>query len=288
MEMYLSLQQDLLGKWLLPVNRPKPNSKENLMQIIKSLFIAMSAISITIGASADNHATPSTFAAQTVGCNFQSGKDIDDLRSIMDELNKWFDKNSAINYSARLMQPIFSNVESRTSDAMLMFFNRTFEEQGNSIDEWFSGKNGADKIHAKFVSTCGQPSQAMWFGTGVRRPESPNNGGVTRFRVCTLEEGSSREQRNAADAAWNAELDRLGINNMGSARLWPGPGVSANVQSGQFLSIEGVSSAAAHGANIDTFIQNSMLTKRNMIYGDLFSCSNGVLAKSEVIHSSEQ
>ena len=260
------------------------------MKIVKSFFVAMSAILITTSVSADNHAAPSPmFAVQTVGCNFQSGKDIDDLRNIMKELNQWFDKNSSINYGAQLMQPIFSNAESRTSDAMLMFFNQKFETLGTSIDEWFSGKNGADKIHAKFVSTCGQPSQAMWVGQGVRPPKNSNSSanGVARVRICTLEEGSSPQRRSAADAVWNAELDKLGIN-MASARLWPSAGVSSNVQNGQFLSIQGMSSAAVYGANMDIFIQNNMRSKWNMIYGDLFSCSNGILAKSETIHSSAQ
>ena len=259
------------------------------MRFIKSIFVIISATLVTIGISADNHPTPSpTFAVQTVGCNFQSGKDIDDLRNVMKELNQWFDTNSSINYGAQLMQPIFSNAESRTSDAMLMFFNQKFETLGTSIDEWFSGKNGADKIHAKFLSICGQPSQAMWIGQGVRPPKDSNNGnGVARFRICTLEEGSSPQKRSAADAVWNAELDKLGIN-MASARLWPSAGVSPNVQNGQFLSIQGMSSAAVYGANMDIFIKNNMRSKWNMIYGDLFSCSNGILAKSESIHSSAQ
>ena len=117
--------------------------------------------------------------------------------------------------------------------------------------------------------------------------DSNNGNGVARFRICTLEEGSSPQKRSAADAVWNAELDKLGIN-MASARLWPSAGVSTNVQTGQFLSIQGMSSAAVYGDNMDIFIKNNMRSKWNMIYGDLFSCSNGILAKSETIHSSAQ
>ena len=98
------------------------------MRLYKIFLVAMSTIFLSNIVSADNHANSNRAAVQTVGCTFDAGKDINDLKSVIAEVNKWWDKNnSSLNYGALLIQPIFSNSATQISDASIMFFHQNME-----------------------------------------------------------------------------------------------------------------------------------------------------------------
>ena len=258
------------------------------MRLYKIFLVAMSTIFLSSIVSADNHANSNRAAVQTVGCTFDAGKDINDLKSVIAEVNKWWDKNnSSLNYGALLIQPIFSNTATQVSDASIMFFHQNMENLGIAMDQWLLGENGSDKIQSKFESVCSENSQALWSGQALRQPKNNNQNGVIRFQICTLKERANPQRMAVADAEWNAVLDEAGLEG-GAMRLWPRSGVSDNVQWGQFVSLRGAGSLAEYGARSDDFREKNLGSKWGMIYGDLYSCNNGVLSSFEGVHSSQQ
>ena len=149
------------------------------------------------------------------------------------------------------------------------------------------GENGSDKIQSKFESVCSENSQALWSGQALRQPKNNNQNGVIRFQICTLKERANPQRMAVADAEWNAVLDEAGLEG-GAMRLWPRSGVSDYVQWGQFVSMRGSGSLADYGGRSDDFREKNLGSKWGMIYGDLYSCNNGVLSSFEGVHSSQQ
>lgn len=175
---------------------------------------------------ADDHIEMS--AMEGLQCNFQEGKDMDDVMKVISEWNKFGDKNFGAPYSAWILTPLYRSTTDYSFDFMFLGFTNSFGELGRVQDDFL---NGASKIAAKWESVTDCSGQSMNLNVEARAPKTPwELGGVgyTSIQSCSLKEGRAVADLEENDKVWNKYLD-AGDFKGGIWRWWPETGSPTSI-----------------------------------------------------------
>ena len=80
--------------------------KTTIAAVVATLAVSAGWAQTAAGKEAANRAVPVEFFS----CNFQDGKDMKDLKKVIEKFNAWSDKNNS-GYSAWTLTPQFSSAE---------------------------------------------------------------------------------------------------------------------------------------------------------------------------------
>ena len=94
-------------------------------------------------ANADDHVEFG--ALEGLQCNFQNGKDMDDVMKVISEWNEFGDENFSAPYSAWIFTPVYRTNSDYDFDFMFVGFTNSIGEMGKVQDDWQAG--GLSLIH---------------------------------------------------------------------------------------------------------------------------------------------
>jgi hypothetical protein len=210
-----------------------------------------SAAMFLLGASpvfADSHEEESDggfIPIEIFACNFEDGKGPDDLNTVTAKWNEWMDEEGAGDYFAAHMYPNYST--ELGFDVGWIGGWRDGNAMGAGTDMWL-GSGG--EVGAEFDEVLDCPSHTLFASAQMKDPgdsgEDDNNF-VLSFSNCSMQEGKTFEEVEAAQKAWNAHADEHGFVG-GAWYFWPVWGESGDADY-DFKAVGSASSYTALGAN---------------------------------------
>jgi hypothetical protein len=170
-------------------------------------MLAITAVSWTQTALAqDEGAKPGPVEA--FFCNYQPGKDMNDLMKVTQRFNKWADKNDP-SYSAWILTPAYGQF-TEIPQLIWLGSNPSGNEMGKAQKSWRA--NGGD-LQKEFdsVIACGGHSVAS--SVQISAPDGPPGDGVVMFTQCSIDDGSDWMKAITAHKKYSASMRALGAKN---------------------------------------------------------------------------
>ena len=222
-------------------------------------LIFLCLISFSYVTYSDNH-MPKTYGMEGWQCNFDKGKDLDDLKRFTKKFNPYADKNWNKPYSSFILTPFLRSEEEVNFDVAWVGFTNNHVDLGNIQDSWFAtGGN----IAAEFESITDCNTIGYYIAAEAREPTVPFEEGKDAYFAiysCSFKEGKSGLDLAANDKSWNEYNDNRGFTG-GVWRWWPGPGTSNSFE-GDFLMNISFNSMEELGQYLDDRLRDSFAGTR--------------------------
>ena len=181
---------------------------------------------------ADNHdeySDDGIIPVEIFACNFEDGKGPDDLMAVTAKWNEWMDEEEATDYFAALLYPNFStNLE---FDVGWIGGWKDGNAMGAGTDMWMSE---GGELGAEFDEVLDCPSHTLFATVQMRDPgdnDDEDDNFVLAFSNCSINEGKTFDDVQAAQEAWNAHADEYGFVG-GAWVMWPIWGEAADADYG--------------------------------------------------------
>ena len=236
--------------------------------LFESLALFSIALSVTVSAIADDHVQIPTYGGvETFACDFNEGKDMDDLLRVTKKWDKWADKNHTVGYTGLLLTPFY--YDSLDADVYWVGFSPSFEDQAIAQSE-YDAKAG--KLEEEFLSvySCKSHSQLAW--VRVRDDSGDTETGIVDFSACAMAPGATQEKMAIADKKMNSFLSE--INSTTRIYRWY-PLQGNEISEADYYQASWSASLQDKGTNADKFVQNGGIQLRRSLYDDLVQCNGG-------------
>jgi len=178
---------------------------------MKNAVIAVSgvlavAVSASMPAQADNHATVELDPVELFTCSLKEGKTMDDVRKLDARFVKWADKHDK-DYSTWRLQPIFRTLEPGMSfDVGYIGSWNSGKLMGAGMDAWPATNDGLGADYGETMD-C---SHFLVASAEVSAPNGPPKDGMVWFSSCTVDEDSSDDAAFAAHKKSSAAMRAKG------------------------------------------------------------------------------
>jgi hypothetical protein len=248
----------------------------------KILTAASSAmVFLFVGSSAvaqDDAEEPSIVPVEIWACSYNDGKGRADLDAVIDEWNDWMDEEGQTNYYAAILEPAFFG--ERNLDIGWLGVYPDGNAMGAGTDHWISKGGDVNDSFGEVIS-CGQ--HAMFATMEMRDPGEPEEGDddfVLAFSNCSINEGKTFEDVQAAQELWNAYGAEHGFTG-GAWVMWPiwGENVEADYD---FKFLGSADDFTALGANYQ-LMADGHWRKNNEIWDGLLDCDSTRIYASTAI-----
>ena len=224
---------------------------------IKIILISI-CLSFLNLANADDHVEFG--ALEGLQCNFQNGKDMDDVMKVISEWNEFGDENFSAPYSAWIFTPVYRTNSDYDFDFMFVGFTNSIGEMGKVQDDW---QAGGQKIEEKWARVTDCAGQSISLNVEVRAPVRPWEAGgdtYTSIQSCSFKEGKSVDDLPDNDKIWNNYLDNYGYEG-GIWRWWPETG-SATTFTHDYWAVANFATVEEYGVGRDARLQAMMANTR--------------------------
>lgn len=214
---------------------------------------------------------PPTFVPiEIFTCDYNKGKDYDDLQRVIDKWNKWADENFPVPYTAWVMTPNFSGPE-QEFDVVWMGAWQNGKDMGAGLEAWNSASGVAMNAEFEKVVTCG--THGNMGSTNVKLPSAnwPTETGVALFSDCKIAEGKSNVDALAAHRAIGKYLGDQG-STAGAWMMFPGYGAGDIDYS--YKLVTGHDDYKSMGSDWENFANGGGVTKIMEISGGVTSCDS--------------
>jgi len=233
--------------------------------MIKQISLAF-LFTASAAALADDHLqVPEYGGVETFACDFNEGKDMDDLLKVTKKWDKWLNKNGSVAYTGLVLSPYY--YDSLEADVYWVGFSFSLEDQAVAQTEFLATDLSQDFLD---VYTCKSHAQLAW--VRVRDEVDSSENGIVDFSACAMLPDATREALSAADEKMNEFLTE--IDSTARIYRWY-PMQGGDTIDPDFVQASWASSLQEKGANADKFIRAGGPVLRESLYGDLLSCSNG-------------
>lgn len=141
-------------------------------------------------------------------CNYQDGKDIEDLTKIAQRFSKWADESNS-DYSAWILTPQFGQFDD-LPEVLWLGTNTSGDMMGKGLDAYVA--EGVD-IQKEFDKVVDCYAHALASSVEVAAPDGPPQDGVVMFSQCAIAEGSDWSKAVAGHKAFAGEMRELGAKS---------------------------------------------------------------------------
>ena len=224
---------------------------------IKIIYIAI-IVAISNLSYADDHIEITGMTA--LQCQFEEGKDMDDVMKVLDEWNEYADENFREDFSAWVLTPVFVSSNDFDLDFVFLGFADSLRSIGVVEDDF---RDGGQKIGEKWEKATNCAGQSLNFNVTVREPKNPWVDGGTNYtsiQSCSLKEGKTNDDFTANDMRWSKYLDEGGFEG-GVWRWWPETGSSIDTDF-DYLLAASFSSIGEYGSARDNRLEAMMAGTR--------------------------
>ncbi|MDJ0812643.1 MAG: hypothetical protein QNJ23_02875, partial [Woeseiaceae bacterium] len=201
------------------------------MKVVR-ITAASAALMLLVGSGsviADGHeeySDDNIIPVEIFACSFEEGMGPDDLNAVTAKWNEWMDDEEVTTYFAAHLYPAFST--ELPFDVGWIGGWSDGNAMGSGTDMWM-GEGG--ELGAEFDAVLDCPSHVLFATMNMREPKDSDDDDddnfVLMFSNCSMNEGTSFEDVEAAQKKWNAHADEHGFIG-GSWVMWPVWGESAD------------------------------------------------------------
>ena len=243
-----------------------------MMNLIKLLIVLSLTFSVSEQLVAGDHVqVPDYGAVETLACDFNDGKGMDDLMQVTKKWDKWASKNHTVAYTGLVLTPFY--YDSLNADVYWVGFSPSFEDQAVAQSD-YEAKAGKVEEEFSSVYSCKFRSQLAW--VRVRDESGDTESGVVDFSGCTMLPNATQEKMAAADNKMNGFLSRI----KSTTRIYRWYPLQGNAISDvDYYQASWSPSLQEKGSNADKFVRSGGLQIRAALYGDLVQCNGGTTAK---------
>lgn len=241
----------------------------------RARITAASAAFFLLGASpviADNHEEESDggfIPIEIFACNFEEGKGPEDLSAVTAKWNKYLDDEGVTDYFAALMYPNFSS--ELGFDVGWIGGWSDGNAMGAGTDMWLTSDSG---LREEFDAVLDCPTHTLFASMRMKDPGESgedDNTFVLSFSNCSIEEGKTFEEVEAAQTAWNEYADEHGFKG-GAWYMWPVWGESQDADY-DFKAVGSAPNYTTVGANFQ-LMADGHWRKSNEIWDGVLDCDS--------------
>ena len=222
----------------------------------------------------------SSVPVEIYACNFREGKGPDDLNAVTAKWNAWMDDEGVTDYFAALMYPNYSS--DLGFDVGWIGGWRDGNAMGAGTDRWV---NEGGELNAGFAEVVDCMSHTNFVSTRMKDPGDSgddDNTIVLGFSNCTIEEGKTFEDYEAAQKKWNAYAEEHGFKG-GAWVMWPVWGNALDTE-WDFKSVISWPNYATVGANYQLMVDGHW-SKSQEIWDGLVDCDSRRIYTTYVVRS---
>lgn len=239
--------------------------KRILFSIASAIAVAISGVSVTL---AQDGGPPNFVPVEMQVCNFNDGKDGDDLQNAMDEMVDWMEKSDSAPYAAWTLSKFFvaPNLE---FDFLYLGAWPNGSTMGKDTAHYRS--SAADAI-AAFDDVAECPGTFLYASLNVKQPpenDGQGDGFVVTMSDCTVADGRKTEDAIAAIRAYGAYRDANG--SPGGTYLWF-PAYGGGTAVFDFKMVNTHASMEAFGNNYQWIVENAAYRKQGELLDGLVDC----------------
>jgi hypothetical protein len=241
-----------------------------IKELVKISTIITLAFSV-ITASADGHEEDApfpTFGIEVFSCNYNEGKDLNDLLQASKKWRDWATKTMEHPYSAWLFTPMFYD-KAPSHDVYWVGTSDSMITLGAVQDKWLKA---GGKYQAAFSKIISCDSHKMYQGETLRFTLDSTDSGNAQFFGCNFKEGATPEKFIAGTKGFRAFVDTLELKE-GIWRWWPSVG-HFDAPEWNYLEVVGSASLQerfANKAKYDAQNGDSVWWQNN---SEIIECSN--------------
>lgn len=178
------------------------------MKLTQTALTVIAVWMLGLGASVQAQDATGPAPVEAFFCNYQAGKNMDDLVKVANKFSKWADKNDA-DYSAWLLTPRFG-ILSELPHVVWLGSNPNGNSMGQGLDAWV--KSG-DDLQAEFNSVIACGGHGLASSTDILAPDGPPDDGVVMFMQCELEDDNGWMKAVEAHKQFAKAMRDLGAKN---------------------------------------------------------------------------
>ena len=216
----------------------------------------------------ESMAPPSFLPLEIYTCNYQKGKDMDDLAKVATKWNAWMDKSEGPAYSAYTLVPLYHSEEISFDVAWLGAWPDG-ETMGAGIEHWLSKGKGMQAEFSRVIK-CGTTSN---FATlTITPPKESGNIDLAEFSNCKVKEGRTVKEAVGAIRKWVKYRAESGAD-IARWLFFPAYGESSDADY-DFKKVIGYPSYESFGRAYDQFSTGGGYRKYREIFERVMSCDN--------------
>lgn len=210
---------------------------------------------------------PNIVPVETWTCNFNDGKSMTDLNTVVGEWNDWLDEEQVADYFAAVLTPAYYG-EVMFEVGWLGAW-KDGNAMGTGTDMWV---NEGGELAAKFFEVINCDSHTNFASMNIKRPGEDEEGDKTfvlSFANCSAKEGRNFDDVMAGMNAWAEHQAANGFQNS-TWMMFPVYGESNTGYDFKF--VEGHDDHAGLGADYELMGNGGHWRKNSEIMDDLLDC----------------
>jgi hypothetical protein len=238
-----------------------------------ALALLLAPFVIANSAMAQEDAPPNVAVVEIYLCSYADGKGPNDLDKVVSKWNKWADKNFDAAYSAWTLEPVITGNYFQADLGWLGVWQNG-SDMGKVIGNWV---NQDGEMAAEFDEVIPCSSHSAFSSINYKVPAGENwpgkNGtrSVTVFSDCTVAEGKTFEDVDAAHTAWAEHLSASGSE----AGMWVFmPAFGADDLNGHYKVVMGYPSYEAWGNDHNAYTNGGGWRKAREISKGVIQCDS--------------
>ncbi|HZX23936.1 MAG TPA: hypothetical protein VFF18_10385 [Woeseiaceae bacterium] len=254
------------------------------MNALRTLLLAAGALSLLAGpAQADDH-SPGVTPAEFFPCTFNDGKDMGDLKKVIDRWNDFMDENDDSGYQAWLLTPDFVSGDQAGWHVGWLGGWPSGKAMGASLDVWHSKGGDLQRAFDDVVSCAAHINYAV---LPMKEAEGePPTRPLLSFTDCEVERGAGMEAGLGAVQEW-IEWETSAGGDSPHWVFFPGYGspVDADLD---FKWVTGYRDYAAFGRDWDAYGNEGGWQKAQQIFRGTLDCDSPRVYQVQQIRSAER
>ncbi|GAB5452506.1 MAG: hypothetical protein Hals2KO_28340 [Halioglobus sp.] len=172
---------------------------------LRTMIVIVVAVSTWTHGALAQEAGAAPAPVEAFYCNYQDGKDMDDLMKVAQRFSKWADDGHA-DYSAWILTPQFGQLAD-LPEVLWLGSNSSGDMMGKGLDAYLA--EGGD-IQKEFDKVVDCYAHVLASSIEVNAPDGPPQSGVVMFGQCSIDEGGDWSEAVAGHRQFSGTMRDMG------------------------------------------------------------------------------